>query len=134
MDDDNEKYFEEEEKFFNKDAYNFLIKKYGMNMLSADTYINNDIFKEDIIVPNEFRQSSEIMTQAEYIRVVSERSKQIENGSRYFIELTNETEPNEIAINEIKQKKCPLSIVRYVANNKTIKEIWNVNEMIIPFK
>jgi len=134
MEQSNEDTFEDEEKFFNKDSYDYLIKKYGMNILSPNNYINNDIYKEEIIVPREYRQTSEIMTQAEYVRVISERSKQIENGSRYFIELTNETEPNEIAINEIKQKKCPLSIVRYVANNKTIKEIWNVNEMIIPFK
>jgi DNA-directed RNA polymerases I, II, and III subunit RPABC2 len=125
---------EEEERFFNKDSYNYLIDKYDLQSLNPDNYIHNDIHKEEIIVPKEYRTSSEIMTHAEYTRIKSERAKQIENGSIKFVDVADESDPVQIAIMEIKQKKCPMSIIRYVSNDKLIKEIWEVNEMIIPFK
>jgi DNA-directed RNA polymerase I, II, and III subunit RPABC2 len=71
------------------------------------------------------------MSYAEYARVISERAKQIENGSPIFIESKNEHSPINIAEKEVRQKKCPLKVVRYLTKN--IKEEWSVNEMIIPF-
>jgi DNA-directed RNA polymerase I, II, and III subunit RPABC2 len=89
------------------------------------------LHKEDVVIAPEKRTTSEIMSQAEYARVVSERAKQIENGSPIFISLKNDHNPIKIAEKEIKQKKCPLKITRYLTKN--IKEEWLVNEMVIPF-
>jgi len=122
---------EEDDDFFNQNSYDTFTTKYGIQKLSHNYYTNNDIHKEDVVVPIEDRITSEIMTHAEYTRVISERAKQIENGSNIFITLKNEHDPIKIAEKEIKQKRCPLKIIRYLTKN--IKEEWSVNEMIIPF-
>lgn len=122
----------EEEKFFNKDSFKNFITKTGIDVLGDDMYISNDIHKEDIITPNDKRISSEIMTLAEYTRILSERAKQIENGSPIFIDIKNESNPIKIAEQEILLKKCPMKITRYMT--KHIVEIYEVNEMIIPFQ
>ncbi len=120
-----------EEEFFNQSSYESFAKKNEIEQISSNYYINNDLHKVDKIVPKDMRRTSEIMTYAEYTRVVSERAKQIENGSPIFVELKNEHKPSNIAEKEILQKKCPLKIIRYLTKN--IKEEWSVNEMIIPF-
>ncbi len=128
--DNEEEVSDQEVDFFDRDSYDAFTSKYGIELLS-NYYVNDDIHKEDAIVANEQRITSEIMTQAEYTRVVSERAKQIENGSPIFIQLRNEHDPITIAEREIRQKKCPLKIMRYLSKN--IREEWEVNEMIIPF-
>lgn len=121
----------EEEKFFNEDSYNNFVKRVKIDMLSTNFLVNNDLHKEELIVPDDYRMTSEIMTLAEYTRVIEERAKQIENGSPIFITLKTESDPIKIAEKEIKQKKCPLKIARFLTKN--IKEEWDVNEMILPF-
>ena len=63
--------------------------------------------------------------------MVSIRAKQIENGSKIFVDIGAEDNPITMAEMEIKMKQCPLSIRRFISNN--IAEIWNVNEMIVPY-
>jgi|SRR6476646_2266023 len=123
---------EYDEIFFNEDSYNTFIKKYNLTFLDKDNYVSNDLHQVDIITPNDKRITSEIMTLAEYTRVLSERSKQIENGSDIFIDYGDEDNIQKIAIMEIQQKKCPLEITRRI--NKNIIEVWQVNDMIIPFR
>lgn len=122
---------EEDEEFFDQNSYDSFTKKYDIELLSSSYYENNDLHKLDVVVPKDKRITSEIMTHAEYTRVVSERAKQIENNAPIFIILKNEHDPIKIAEAEIRQKKCPLKIVRYLTKN--IKEEWKVNDMIIPF-
>jgi DNA-directed RNA polymerase I, II, and III subunit RPABC2 len=135
IDSDNENDGEEingdDEMFFNKDSYNAFTKKNNIDLLDDGYYINNDLHKVEIVTPVDKRITSEIMTLAEYTRVLSERAKQIENGSVIFVDLNGETNLVKIAEMEILQKKCPMKIIRYITTN--IKEIWEVNEMLIPF-
>ncbi len=120
----------EEEQFFNEDSYDKFIKKNNLPMLDKKTYTDNDVHKINIEVPKNKRRTSEIMSHYEYVRVISERAKQIENGSVIFI-TTTESDPIKIAELEIKQKKSPMKIIRYI--HKNIVEHWEVNEMVIPF-
>jgi DNA-directed RNA polymerase I, II, and III subunit RPABC2 len=120
-----------EEEFFNQDSYYNFIKKNHIEPLSNSYTTNNDLHHEVIVVPQEYRITSEIMTLAEYARVKSERAKQIENGSPIFINIKNDHDPIIIAEKEIKQKKSPMIIERFLTKN--IKEEWVVNEMIVPF-
>lgn len=92
------------------------------------------VYKENFIVRNNLRRTSEQMSRNEYTRVLSERAQQIENGSPIFVELNSKKNyyPKQIAEMEIKQKKCPLNIYRIYDGN--LKEVWSVNEMILPFK
>lgn len=113
-------------KFY--EDYDIFTKKYGIDHLSK-TYVENNRERiQYILVPAEDRITSDMMTKAEYTRVIAERAKQIENGAMVVIS-HNEHDPSRIAIEEIKLKKCPLSIVRHYNN---YKEIWEVNEMIAP--
>lgn len=122
---------DEEEEFFNQNSFDSFTRKNNIDILSPNFYVNNDLHKKDIVIPKEKRITSEIMTYAEYTRAVSERAKQIENGSPIFIVLKNEHDPIKITEKEIRQKKCPLKVIRYLTKN--IKEEWSINEMIIPF-
>jgi len=121
----------EEEEFFNKQSYNNFIIKNNIHALNDEKYINSNLHKEIVITPSELRRTSEIMTQAEYTRVISERAKQIENGADIFIESGNEIDPIKIAKNEIKKKQSPMQIKRKIS--PYIYEIWTVNELVIPF-
>ena len=75
--------------------------------------------------------SSEVITKFEFTDVVSNRAKQIENGSPIFVDIKNESDPIKMAEMEIRMRSCPLSIRRIIGNN--ICEIWDVNDMIIPY-
>jgi len=100
------------------------------NIFDPDKYVNN-IHQEIIIIPNEHRKTSELITKFEFTDVISNRAKQIENGSKIFVDIGAEDNPITMAEMEIKMKQCPLSIRRFISNN--IAEIWNVNEMIVPY-
>jgi DNA-directed RNA polymerase I, II, and III subunit RPABC2 len=122
----------EEETFFNSTSYDNFIKKNGIEFLDDKNFVNTNTHKEDIIVPKDMRITSEIMTMAEFTRIVSERAKQIENGGPIFCPINNETDPIKIAELEIAMKQCPMVITRYLTHN--IAERWSVNEMVTPFK
>lgn len=122
----------EEEVFFNSSSYNSFIKKNNIEVLGDELYTNNNIHRIDIIVPDDKRITSEIMTLAEYTRVISERAKQIENGAPIFCDIKGEINLIKIAEMEIALKCCPMKVTRYLTKN--IKEIWNINQMVAPFK
>lgn len=102
-----------------------------MSILDPKNYVDNSLHKIDIVTPNEYRITSEIMSVAEYTRVISERASHISSGAKIFIDVGLESDPINIAKNELKQKRSPMQIRRYTSRN--ILEIWEVNEMIIPF-
>jgi DNA-directed RNA polymerase subunit K/omega len=99
---------------------------------------NADRYKPEIertvqIILPENRRMSEFMSKFEYTNVISIRAKQIENKSPIFVNVEEKYEisPIDIAKQEIKEKKCPLSILRHY--NPFMAEIWDVNEMEINF-
>jgi DNA-directed RNA polymerase subunit K/omega len=83
------------------------------------------------IVTGDNRRISNVMPMCVYTAVVSLRTKHISSGSPSFIDwkALNLTNAEDIAVEEIKQGKCPLK-VRIPIGNK--KEEWRVNEMIPP--
>ena len=84
-----------------------------------------------VIVSKENRISDGFISEYEYVRVLSIRSKQIMLGGKIMLkngeELRKRMRPREIAEMEIKGKCCPLIIVREMCNG-TI-ERWSVNEL-----
>ena len=96
--------------------------------------INEEIKPGDnkkVIVSKENRISDGFISEYEYVRVLSIRSKQIMLGGKIMLnngeELRKRMSPREIAEMEIKGKCCPLIIVREMCNG-TI-ERWSVNEL-----
>jgi DNA-directed RNA polymerase subunit K/omega len=88
-----------------------------------------------IYVHPEDRITSEIMTKFEFAEIKSISAKQIEDGRQPFTEIGDMSDPIEIATKEIYDKQCPLSIVRARTSDgiTTIAELWQVNEMGVPY-
>ena len=96
--------------------------------------INEGVNKGDnkkVIVSKENRISDGFISEYEYVRVLSIRSKQIMLGGKIMLnngeELRKRLSPREIAEMEIKGKSCPLIIVREMCNGTV--ERWSVNEL-----
>ena len=124
------------------------INEEGINEEGINEGIKEDIDEEEIneedideeinpgdnkkvIVNKENRISDGFISEYEYVRVLSIRSKQIMLGGKIMLkngeELRKRLSPREIAEMEIKGKCCPLIIVREMCNG-TI-ERWSVNEL-----
>ena len=120
----------DEDEFFDEKNFKDFNTKIKFHVFDPDKY-ENEIHKEIIIVPSQYRKTSEVITKFEFTDVVSNRAKQIEDGSKIFVDLGDESDPVVMAEMEIKMKQCPLAIRRLISNN--IAEVWDVNEMIIPY-
>lgn len=62
----------------------------------------------------------------ELVNIIAVRTKHIEDGSPIYVDFDGT--PEQISIEEIRLKKCPLSIVRKFND---ITETWEVNELIV---
>lgn len=114
------------------------INEVGDNEGDNEEDINEGINEEvnegnnkKVIVNKEDRISDGFISEYEYVRVLSIRSKQIMLGGKIMLnngeELRKRLTPREIAEMEIKSKCCPLIIVREMCNGSV--ERWSVNEL-----
>ena len=120
----------ETEQFFDPSQFVNFDKKIKFHVFDPNKY-QNELHKEVMIVANNQRRTSDVITKFEFTEVTSNRAKQIENGGDIFTDVGNESDPIKMATMEIKMKCCPLSIKRYISGN--IAEIWEVNELLIPY-
>lgn len=90
---------------------------------------------EKHIIPPNKRKTLLSLNKFEYAAVISERTLQIENGALIFIDYKNLTNPIEIAIEELRQRRCPLILERKVKekDNEVWVEQFDVNDMKITF-
>jgi len=121
---------EETDEFFDNKTFDNINPHIQYHIYDPDKY-ETEMHKEIIVIPNNYRRTSEVITKFEYTDVTSNRAKQIENGSPIFVDIKSESDPIKMAELEIRLKRCPLSIRRMISNN--ICEIWDVNDMIIPY-
>jgi DNA-directed RNA polymerase I, II, and III subunit RPABC2 len=82
------------------------------------------------IVNPEDRITSNIMMLYEYTEILSIRSTQIQNGQQVYTNVDGLDDPVKMAEKEITDKRCPLSVRRYINNYEV--EDWEVNEMTKP--
>ena len=106
----------------------------GDNEEDINEGINEEVNERNnkkVIVNKENRISDGFISEYEYVRVLSIRSKQIMLGGKIMLkngeELRKRMSPREIAEMEIKGKCCPLIIVREMCNGTV--ERWSVNEL-----
>ena len=141
---------EDNEEEINEDSETEIeteINEEGINEEGINEGIKEDIDEEEInedinegvnqgdnkkvIVSKENRISDGFISEYEYVRVLSIRSKQIMLGGKIMLnngeELRKRMSPREIAEMEIKGKCCPLIIVREMCNGTVEK--WSVNEL-----
>ncbi|XP_012278777.1 DNA-directed RNA polymerases I, II, and III subunit RPABC2 [Orussus abietinus] len=75
------------------------------------------------------RITTHYMTKYERARVLGTRALQISMCAPVMVELEGETDPLQIAMKELKQRKIPIIIRRYLPDNSY--EDWCINELII---
>lgn len=91
----------------------------------------------ELLTPGEARGSvaksnritTRYMTKYERARVLGTRALQIAMCAPLMVELEGETDPLQIAMKELKQRKIPIIIRRYLPDNSY--EDWGIDELII---
>eukprot|EP00798_Chlamydomonas_sp_ICE-L_P019017 gene19017-25608_t len=76
------------------------------------------------------RITTRYMTKYERARVLGTRALQISMNAPVMVTLDGETDPLEIATKELREKKVPFTIRRYLPDGSY--EDWRVDELIIP--
>jgi len=83
----------------------------------------------NLAVPSQSRTTTPYMTKYERARVLGTRALQISMGAPVMVELEGETDPLKIAMKELKAKKIPMLIRRYLPDGSY--EDWAVDELIV---
>lgn len=81
-------------------------------------------------VAAEERVTTPYMTKFERARVLGTRALQISMNAPVMVELEGETDPLQIALKELRARKIPITIRRFLPDGSY--EDWNVDELIIP--
>ncbi|GHJ83875.1 hypothetical protein NliqN6_0277 [Naganishia liquefaciens] len=77
---------------------------------------------------NELRVTTPYLTKYERARILGTRALQISMNAPVLVPLEGETDPLEIATKELKAKKIPLVVRRYLPDGSF--EDWKVSELI----
>lgn len=85
---------------------------------------------KELSVPKEDRNTTPYMTKYERARVLGTRALQISMNAPVLVDLEGETDPLQIAMKELTQKKLPLVIRRYLPDGSY--EDWGCDELILP--
>ncbi|KAI3665148.1 hypothetical protein L6452_43769 [Arctium lappa] len=75
------------------------------------------------------RKTSKYMTKYERARILGTRALQISMNAPVMVELEGETDPLEIAMKELREKKIPFTIRRHLPDGSY--EDWGVDELIV---
>ena len=76
------------------------------------------------------RITTPYITKFERARVLGTRALQISMNAPVMVELEGETDPLQIALKELRQRKIPITVRRFLPDMSY--EDWNVDELIIP--
>lgn len=77
----------------------------------------------------EARITTRYMTKYERARVLGTRALQISMNAPVMVDIAGETDPLKIAMKELRERKIPMIIRRYLPDNSY--EDWNIDELII---
>ncbi|CAI5442510.1 unnamed protein product [Caenorhabditis angaria] len=78
-------------------------------------------------VPSSDRVTTAFMTKYERARILGTRALQIAMGAPVMVELEGETDPLEIARKELKQRRIPIMIRRYLPDGSF--EDWGIEQL-----
>lgn len=84
---------------------------------------------ESSAVSGSQRQTTPFMTKYERARVLGTRALQIAMCAPVMVELEGETDPLQIAMKELKQRRIPIIIRRYLPDGSY--EDWGIDELMI---
>ena len=86
--------------------------------------------QEGQAVAKEDRITTPYITKFERARVLGTRALQISMNAPVMVELEGETDPLQIALKELRARKIPITVRRFLPDGSY--EDWNVDELIIP--
>ena len=78
----------------------------------------------------EDRITTPYMTKYERARILGTRALQISMNAPVMVELEGETDPLQIALKELRQRKIPITVRRFLPDGSY--EDWTVDELIVP--
>ncbi|GJZ31488.1 DNA-directed RNA polymerases II and V subunit 6B-like protein [Tanacetum coccineum] len=90
---------------------------------------DNEDNKEEQQPVDKPRKTIKYMTKYERARILGTRALQISMNAPVMVELEGETDPLEIAMKELRQRKIPFTIRRYLPDGSY--EDWGVDELIV---
>ena len=83
----------------------------------------------ELAIPKEKRTTTPYMTKYERARVLGTRALQISLNAPVLVDIEGETDPLQISMKELAQRKIPLVIRRYLPDGSF--EDWGCDELII---
>ncbi|KAK6842298.1 RNA polymerase Rpb6 [Apiospora arundinis] len=83
---------------------------------------------KDKKIPTEDRTTTPYMTKYEKARILGTRALQISMNAPVLVDLEGETDPLQIAIKELREKKIPLIVRRYMPDG--YYEDWTCEELL----
>ncbi|KAI1311989.1 RNA polymerase, subunit omega/K/RPB6 [Xylaria venustula] len=83
---------------------------------------------KDKKIPNEERTTTPYMTKYERARILGTRALQISMNAPVLVDLEGESDPLQIAIKEMNEKKIPLIVRRYMPDG--YYEDWTCEELL----
>lgn len=98
----------------------------GFGPQDAETKIKT---KKDLSIPRDQRTTTPYMTKYERARVLGTRALQISLNAPVLVDIEGETDPLQIAMKELAQRKIPLVVRRYLPDGSY--EDWGCDELII---
>ncbi|KAK6457968.1 subunit common to RNA polymerases I, II, and III [Scheffersomyces xylosifermentans] len=84
---------------------------------------------KELSIPKEKRTTTPYMTKYERARVLGTRALQISLNAPVLVDIEGETDPLQIAMKELAQRKIPLVIRRYLPDGSF--EDWGCDELIV---
>ncbi|KAJ2548118.1 DNA-directed RNA polymerases I, II, and III subunit RPABC2 [Coemansia sp. RSA 1933] len=115
----------------NEDYYGDEFQDDGPDMMDQDQDEGAEIFlPEDNVepTPSGERITTPYMTKYERARILGARALQISMNAPVMVELDGESDPYDIALKELRAKKIPFVIRRYLPDSSY--EDWRVAELI----
>lgn len=85
--------------------------------------------QKGLSIPKEKRTTTPYMTKYERARILGTRALQISLNAPVLVDIEGETDPLQIAMKELTQRKIPLIIRRYLPDGSY--EDWGCDELII---
>jgi len=89
---------------------------------------HKDKAPKDKKIPNDQRTTTPYMTKYERARILGTRALQISMNAPVLVDLEGETDPLQIAIKELREKKIPLIVRRYMPDG--MYEDWTCEELL----
>ncbi|KAK3943057.1 RNA polymerase, subunit omega/K/RPB6 [Diplogelasinospora grovesii] len=95
---------------------------------AANVGKGNEKSHKDKKIPNDQRTTTPFMTKYEKARILGTRALQISMNAPVLVDLEGETDPLQIAIKELREKKIPLIVRRYMPDG--YYEDWTCEELL----